>query len=114
MREGEGGSYERAEEELEDLEAEIEFENDATWDEMNPSEQRQAIVDHFFNGKNWTQKGRNTQDSAEELRRGINAIRGNEQVEEGTARFDIIHKGGREYHIVRDTKTGRIRQWVRE
>ena len=104
----ERGNYERAEEELEDLKSEIEFEYNAPYDDLTPYQQRGAIIDHFFNGNS------KYEGSAEDLRRGINAIRGTQNVEEGKSRFDQITRGGKTYHIVRDATTGRIRQWVRE
>jgi len=99
------GDYERAEEEIEQIEEEIEQEYGRKYDELEPHEQRQLILDHFFKGlpEYW--------DSAEELRQGIASLR-----EEKLPRFELQHitRKGKTYRIIRDTKTGRFKRWIRE
>lgn len=102
------GDYERAEEEIEDLESEIEFEYGESYDDLSPTQQREAISDHFFNGN---PKHKN---SVERLRTGINHIRGARQIDEDESYFSSINRGGKSYMVVRDKATGRIRQWVRD
>jgi len=99
------GDYSRIDEYLEDIDTDIEFEYGEKYDDLEPQDQRQVLLDHFFKGlPQYT-------GSAEELRDGINYGR---KTGDFTVRVDTMTRRGREYTIIRDKETGRIKQWVKE
>ena len=99
------GDYSRVEDYLSDIEPDIEFEYDNKYEDLEREEQRQVLLDHFFKGLP------QYYESAEEMREGLEYARATGEMR---VRVDRITRRGRIYRIIRDTESGRIRQWVRE
>ena len=95
----------RVDDYLSEREPDVETEYGKPYDELDPEEQKQVILDIFFNGIP------DYEDSAEQLRDGINYYRATGE-SEVTVR--TITRRGHTYRVVCDKETGRFRQWVRE
>lgn len=97
----ERGDYSRAEEYLEEIEEQIEFEYGQPFNKLPREAQTQAVLDHFFKGigQYW--------DSANRLRVGMRAAG-------STGGLPIRVSSIRGRRVIRDAKTGRFRQWVKE
>jgi len=103
----EKGDYSRAEEYLEEIKEQIEYENGGTpYSELSKEEQVQSILDHFFKGipQYWG--------SARSLRVGMQRAQAGIIAPVKISR--IMFRGGRKSICVRDAKTGRFKQWVKE
>lgn len=97
------GDYSRAEEYLDEISEEIEFEHGAKFGELSASEQREALLDHFFKGIPQYER------SAEQMRRGISittALKG------AITSIGVVNLRGKHHTILRDVKTGRIKKWI--
>ena len=99
-----GGDYSRVEDALEDIKEDVEFEYGEKYEDLDARDQRQVLLDHFFKGlPQYTE-------SAEDMRRGLAYTK---ETGESKVTVDTITRRGREYRIIRDNETGRIRQWVK-
>ena len=99
------GDYERVDEAISDINEDIEFEYGEKYEDLEPEDQRQALLDYFFKGLP------QYRGSAEDMRQGLAYLH---ETGESKVRVDTITRRGHEYQIIRDNETGRIRQWVRE
>jgi len=105
MPRGRTGDYSRVEDALEDIKEDVEFEYGEKYEDLEARDQRQVLLDHFFKGLP------QYSESAEDMRQGLAYLH---ETGESKVRVDTITRRGHEYRIIRDTETGRIRQWVRE
>ena len=99
------GDYDRVEDALEDIKEDVEFEYGEKYEDLEARDQRQVLLDHFFKGLP------QYSESAEDMRRGLAYTK---ETGESKVTVDTITRRGREYRIIRDNETGRIRQWVKE
>jgi hypothetical protein len=99
------GDYSRVDEALEDIKEDVEFEYGDKYENLDASDQKQVLLDHFFRGLPQYEK------SADDMRRGLKYSK---ETGEGHVSVDTITRRGHEYRVIRDAKSGRIRQWVRE
>jgi len=84
------GDYERADDYLSEHELDIEFEYGKPYNELEPEQQTQCILDIFFKGVE------DYRESAEELRDGINFSRATGEFH---VKVDTITRRGREYTV---------------
>jgi hypothetical protein len=105
MPRGRTGDYSRVEEALEEIKEDIEFEYGKPYGDLTHREQRQVLLDHFFKGLP------QYRGSAEEMREGLGYA---ERTGEPKIRVDVLKIKGKEHRIIRDSKTGRFRQWIKE
>lgn len=99
----EKGDYSRAEEYMESIGEQIEFEWGTPYKDLSKEEQVQAILDHFFKGIP------QYYGSARSLRQGITAT------QTGLFQGTPIKISRIRHHIaIRDAKTGRFKKWVKE
>lgn len=95
-------SYERAEEYIEEIDTEIEFEYGKPYAELSRSDQKQAILEHFFKGlPQYDQSARDLRDGIEYSR-----IAKGEEVTISRIKFSYGER-----RVVRGTD-GRFRKWV--
>jgi hypothetical protein len=101
------GDYERVEQALEEEEIreEIKAEYGGYFEDLSARDQRQALLDVFFRSEPYYLQ------SAEDMREGL---RYSKETGISLVRVDSIKVRGKEHRIIRDSKTGRIRQWVKE
>lgn len=103
------GDYSRVEEYLAEIEEQVEIEQGLPYSELEPDEQRQTLLEHFFRGIPQYEP------AAEQMRLGLKGIVSSRTVHGYMhTRASTITLKGKTHHVVRDTITGRIRQWVRE
>jgi len=99
----EKGDYSRAEEYLEDISDQIEYEYGEPYNKLPREAQVQAILDHFFKGI------KEYRPSAVALRVGMGAVKGF-----GSKFSGVYVSFVRGRRVIRDEKTGRFKQWVKE
>lgn len=104
MRKHRRGDYDRVDDYLGTISSDIEFEYGKPYNKLDRQDQREVLLDHFFKGLPQYEK------SAEELRIGIAEAR----VGESNISVDTISFHGHDHRVIRDTKSGRFKQWVRE
>lgn len=98
------GDYSRVDDALEDIKEDIEFEYGDKYENLDASDQKQVLLDHFFRGLPQYEQ------SADDMRRGLKYSK---ETGESHVSVDTITRRGHDYRIIRDSKSGRIRQWVR-
>jgi hypothetical protein len=100
----------RIDEAIEDIEPEIEWEYGKPYGKLTEPEKEEVINNHFFIRN--PNVRRSHPQASRELRITLDAYRGGE-ISGRDVRVTTIHRSGRSYRVIRDAKTGRIRQWVR-
>jgi hypothetical protein len=100
--------YNRVEDHISQITPDIEFEYGKSWDDLTNSEKEEVLLDHFFKGipeyKN----------SAKDMRIGLTQVENRPIGGAREIRVSHITRRGHNYTVIRDSKTGKIRQWVRE
>lgn len=102
------GDYSRVEEYLADIEEEIRDEWGEDYDNLDRETQTQVLLEWFFKGIP------QYHGSAEDMRDGLAHVRGRGRQPTLDVRVGRITRRGHTYKVIRDARTGRIRQWVKD
>lgn len=101
---------ERLDDEIESIEPDIEWEYGKPYNELTPQQKEEVINDHFFISNPAIRKSHPI--ASREIRVTLDAYRGGE-ISSQPVRVTYIRRGAKSYRVIRDAKTGRIKQWVR-
>jgi hypothetical protein len=98
------GDYSRVDDALQDIRDEIEFEYGEKYENLDATDQRQVLLDHFFKGLP------SYRESAEDMREGLAY-----QKETGESHVSVstVRLRGKEHRVIRGSD-GRFKQWVKE